>query len=173
MIALLVCTPLLAGTAVAATAPAAAPTWSTGNHPHPAGLLVLTGNAARPGRARATACSRGSAQIGSTTATTYTDTGLKSSGSSTYTVKSVAANWNQPLLGRLVGPGHRRLRHRRPHDGRHDRRCHADRPRLPTWPASSDGGGSGLRRYEVFRDGSLSDFTSVAALADGTAPHGN
>ena len=114
---------------------------------------------------------RGSAQIGSTKLTSYSDTGLKTSGTYSYTVKAVGAgnklsaasaavNVNYDILApKAVGA----ITAATPT---------ATAPSL-TWAAVTDSGGSGMRRYEVFRDGQSRGFTATASFLDTGAPDGS
>src|SRR5204863_3735416 len=85
--ALLVCAPLLAATAIAATGPAT-PTGLTATSPTRTAPVLRWNPAA--GATAGYRVYRGGKQIASTTALTYTDSGLKTSGSYSYTVRSVA-----------------------------------------------------------------------------------
>jgi cellulose 1,4-beta-cellobiosidase len=114
---------------------------------------------------------RGGTQVGSTSSTSFTDTGLKTSGTYSYTVKAVgagnklsaasaAASVNYDIVApKAVGA----ITAATPT---------ATTPSL-TWAAVTDTGGSGLRRYEVFRDGQSRGFTATASFLDTGAPDGS
>ena len=168
LIALAVCGPLLAAPAFAAvTAP-----------PPPTGLTAATPTRVTPvltwtasaGASSGYRVYRGSTQVGSTTATTYSDTGLKSSGTYIYTVKavgqsnklSVASNQAKVVYD-IVAP----------------KVVGTITATTPTalvslsWAAVTDTGGSGLQGYEVFRDGTSIGITTTPSMTDPTAPDGS
>lgn len=162
------CVPLLGATAFAATAPAA-PTGLTAASPTRL-APVLTWNPAA-GASNGYRVYRGKTQVGSTTATTFTDTGLKSSGSYSYTVKSVA---NGNKLSAASAPV------TVVYDILAPKAVTAISAVTPTalapslsWTAATDTGGSGLKRYEVFRDGASLGFTSTPSFVDTGAPDGS
>jgi len=168
LVAFAVCVPLLATTAIAATAPPA-PTGLTAVSPtRVAPALSWNAVAAASGGYRVY---RGNTQVGSTKLTSYADTGLKTSGTYSYTVKAVGAgnklsaasapvNVNYDILApTAVGA----ITATTPT---------ATAPSL-TWAAVTDTGGSGLRRYEVFRDGQSRGFTAAASFLDSGAPDGS
>ena len=168
MAALLVCTPLLAATAIAATGPAT-PTGLTAVSPTRTAPVLKWNPAA--GATAGYRVYRGGTQIASTTALTYTDTGLKSSGSYSYTVRAVA-NGNKlsspssavSVVYDILAPSAvTSISAASPT---------ASAPVL-TWSAATDTGGSGVRRYEVFRDGASQGFTSTTGFTDTGATDGS
>jgi fibronectin type 3 domain-containing protein len=107
---------------------------------------------------------RGGTQIGSTTALTFTDAGLRTSGSYSYTVRS-AANGNKlsspssavTVIYDILAPAAvKSITATSPT---------ATAPSL-SWAAATDTGGSGVRRYEVFRDGVSRGFVSATGFSD-------
>ena len=108
---------------------------------------------------------RGGTQVGTSSTTSYTDTALKASGSFVYTVKTVR------LPGRISGAS-------APFTVVHDTvapaavgslggTSTATAPAI-RWSPVSDSGGSGLRRYDVSRDGTLIGTTTTASFGDGS-----
>jgi fibronectin type 3 domain-containing protein len=166
--ALLVCAPLLAATAFAATGPAK-PTGLTATSPTRTAPVLKWNPAA--GATAGYRVYRGGTQIASTTALTYTDNGLKTSGSYSYTVRSVA-NGNKlsspssavTVIYDTIAPSAvSSISAVTPT---------ASAPVL-SWSPATDTGGSGVRRYEVFRDGASRGFTSTAGFTDTGAPDGS
>ncbi len=108
---------------------------------------------------------RGGSLIGSTTATTYTDTGLKTSGSYVYTVKTLrlpsklsAASSPATVVYDIAAPAA---------IGPLSGSSTAGSP-LISWAAVSDAGGSGLRRYDISRNGSVIGSTTGSSFSDTT-----
>jgi fibronectin type 3 domain-containing protein len=168
LVAFAVCAPLLTATAVAATAPPA-PTGLTAVSPtRVAPALSWKAVAAASGGYRVY---RGNTQIGSTSLTSYTDTGLKTSGAYSYTVKAVGAGNKQSAASAAANVVYDILA---------PKAVGAITAATPTvaapsltWAAVTDSGGSGLRRYEVFRDGQSRGFTTAASFVDTGAPDGS
>jgi fibronectin type 3 domain-containing protein len=168
LVAFAVCAPLLTATAVAATAPPA-PTGLTAVSPtRLAPALSWNAVAAASGGYRVY---RGNTQVGSTSSTSYKDTSLKTSGTYSYTVKAVgvgnkvsAASAPATVIYDILAPtAVGAITAATPT---------AAAPSL-TWAAVTDSGGSGLRRYEVFRDGQSRGFTTSASFVDTGAPDGS
>jgi fibronectin type 3 domain-containing protein len=164
----LVCTPLLAATAIAATGPAT-PTGLTAVSPTRTAPVLRWNPAA--GATSGYRIYRGGTQVGSTTALTFTDTTLKTSGSYAYTVRS-AANGNKlsspsspvTVIYDVVAPAAvASISATSPT---------AAAPSL-SWAAATDAGGSGVRRYEVFRDGGSRGFVTTPRFVDTGAPDGS
>jgi len=162
-----VCAPLLAATAIAASGPAT-PTGLTATSPTRS-APVLSWNPAA-GATAGYRVYRGKTQIASTTAVTYTDTGLKASGSYSYTVRSVG-NGNK-----LSGPSAALsvIYDILPPSAVSSISAVTPTASAPalSWSAATDTGGSGVRRYEVFRDGASLGFTSTTGFTDTGAPDG-
>jgi fibronectin type 3 domain-containing protein len=154
--------PLLAVTAYGAT-----------NPPAPTGLTATTPTRVAPvlrWNAVADASGgyrifRGSTQIGTSTTTSYTDTGLKTSGSYVYTVKAVrvpnkvsAASAPFTVVYDVLAPGT---------VGTLTGKATSGAP-LITWSAVTDSGGSGLRQYDVSRNGTLVGTPTTPSFTDGS-----
>jgi large repetitive protein len=117
---------------------------------------------------------RGTTLLTTTTATTYTDTTLVTSGSQTYTVKAVDAAGNistasasKAVMYDTVAPSAPVL----------TAPTATSTSTTLTWTASTDTGGSTLTRYAVFRDGVLIGaptpataltYTDTGAMSPGT-----
>jgi fibronectin type 3 domain-containing protein len=158
----LVVAPLLAATAYGATTP-----------PAPTGLTAVSPTRLTPvlhWNAVADASGgyrvfRGGAQIGTSSTTSYTDTGLKASGSYVYTVKTVrvpnkvsAASAPVTVIYDVLAPGA---------VGTLSGKSTATAPAI-SWSPVTDSGGSGLRRYDVSRNGTLIGSPTTASLSDGS-----
>jgi fibronectin type 3 domain-containing protein len=158
----LVVVPLLAATAYGATTPPA-PTGLTATTPtRLAHVLHWNAVADATGGYRVF---RGGAQIGTSSTTSYTDTGLRSSGSYVYTVKTVrlpnkisGASAPVTVVYDVLAPGT---------VGTLSGKSTATAPSL-TWSPVTDTGGSGLRRYDVRRDGTLIGTPTTASFSDGS-----
>jgi hypothetical protein len=158
----LVVVPLLAATAYGATTPPA-PTGLTATTPtRVAPVLHWNAVADATGGYR---IFRGGTQIGTSSATSYTDTGLKASGSYVYTVKAVrlpgkisAASAPITLLYDVLAPAA---------VGALSGKSTATAPAI-NWSPVTDSGGSGLRRYDVSRNGALIATPTTASFTDGS-----
>jgi chitodextrinase len=108
---------------------------------------------------------RGNTQIGTTSTTSYTDTGLKTSGTYVYTVKTVrvpnkvsGASAPFTVIYDILAPGAVRALSGGPTAGS---------PAI-SWSAVSDSGGSGLRRYDINRNGVPVATTAMTSFTDGS-----
>jgi chitodextrinase len=158
----LILAPLLAVTAYGATNPPA-PTGLTATTPtRVAPVLRWNAVADASGGYRVF---RGNTQIGVSSTTSYTDTGLKSSGAYLYTVKTVrvankvsAASAPFTVVYDILAPGG---------VGALSGGSTAGSPAI-SWSPVTDGGGSGLRRYDISRNGVPVGTSAAASFTDGS-----
>jgi fibronectin type 3 domain-containing protein len=113
---------------------------------------------------------RGSTAVANVRSTSYTDTGARASGSYVYTVRSYNGQFSGPSTPFTVLVDTLRPSNVAAPTGTSPTR---GSPSL-TWPAASDSGGSGVKRYEVSRNGTVvgtattTSFTDSGVTADGS-----